>query len=312
VRTLVVGAGAIGGYFGGRLLQAGCDITFLLRPRRIAQIERDGLVIKSPTGDAVLRPVSYVQADSIKEPFEVVIVSCKAYDLLATMESFAPAVGPRTVILPLLNGLRHIDDLAHRFDRQNVMGGLCMISAVLDDAGAILHLNELHRIVFGELDGSQTERLAALAELLRRGSFESRASSTIVHELWEKWVFIASCGGINTLMRASIGDLVAAGAADRALALYDECSKVARAHGYPPREAAASLSRQLLTSPGSTLTASLLKDIERGARTEGDHILGELHRRASLVPEGTPLLRLAHAAVASYEIRRERESRPSA
>lgn len=309
MRILVVGAGAIGGYFGGRLLQAGRDVTFLLRPRRAAQIDATGLVIQSNSGNVTLRPAPHVTADGLRSSFDVIVVSCKAYDLPETITSFAPAVGPATMILPLLNGYRHIDDLTASFGASRVLGGLCMISAVLDPSGSIVHFGEMQRLVFGELDGTSSERVRGLEPILTGATFDARLSTSIGQEMWEKWVFIAALAGINALMRASVGDIVAAGGEDLALGLYDECCAVARAHGHAPRDAAVGMARQILTMAGSPLTASLLKDIERGARTEGEHILGDLHRRGAEVPVETPLLRVAYAAVSAYEVRRAREAR---
>ena len=309
MRILVVGAGAIGGYFGGRLLEAGGDVTFLVRPRRASQLEAAGLVVKSALGDVSAQRAPYLLAEKITTPFDVIIVSCKAYDLAETIQSFAPAVGPATAILPLLNGLRHLEDLTSRFGPRHVLGGLCVISAVLESSGVILHLNDRHRLTFGELDGTQSARITAINALFSRARFETVASDAILQEMWEKWIMIASLAGINTLMRASVGDIVAAGASDLSTALYDECSGIAGLHGFAPRPHAAASARTVMTTPGSSLTASLLKDIERGARTEGDHIIGDLFQRGAQLQGGTPLLRVACAAVTAYELRRAREAR---
>src|SRR6201986_2446296 len=109
MRVLIVGAGAIGGYFGGRMLQAGRDITFLVRPRRASELAAAGLVIKSPNGDVTLKDPPVVQADTIKDKFDVVLLSCKAYDLDDAIKSFAPAVGPKTSVIPMLNGMLPLD-----------------------------------------------------------------------------------------------------------------------------------------------------------------------------------------------------------
>src|SRR6201994_2592603 len=122
MRTLVVGAGAIGGYFGGRMLQSGRDVTFLVRPKRASELASAGLVIKSPNGDVTLKNPPTVQADSIKDKFDVVVLSCKAYDLEDAINSFAPAVGPQTAIIPLLNGMLHLDILDKEFGKERVLG----------------------------------------------------------------------------------------------------------------------------------------------------------------------------------------------
>ncbi len=163
MRVLVVGAGAIGGYFGGRLLVAGCDVTFLVRPRRAAELARTGLVIRSKFGDIDLSAPPMVTADTLREPFDIVLLSCKAYDLDDAMAAFAPAVGPQTVILPLLNGIRHLDALEARFGANHVLGGQCQISAVLDPNGQIVHLSDSHSLSFGERDGLRSARVEAVA-----------------------------------------------------------------------------------------------------------------------------------------------------
>ncbi len=307
MRILVVGAGAIGGYFGGRLLRAGRDLTFLVRRRRSEQLARTGLSIRSQIGDVDL-PAPTVMAEKLRNPFDLILLSCKAYDLEDAMASFAPAVGPNTAILPLLNGMRHIDQLVERFGEQAVLGGQCVISTTLNEDGRILHLNDAHTLTFGECDGSLTPRVEAIAAEFCGAGFDARASSAIIQEMWEKWVFIASFAGITCLMRAPIGDIVAAGAGDIATSLLDECAQVARRQGFPPSDAMLHRIRAMFTTAGSLLTASMLRDVERGAQTEVEHILGDLLRRGGARTE-YPLLRIAHAHLATYEAqRRRRES----
>src|ERR1700723_1310756 len=163
MKILVIGAGAIGGYFGGRLLEAKRDVVFLVRPRRAGQLAKTGLVIKSPAGDVNIPNPPTVQADALDQHFDLILLSCKAYDLDDAMESFAPAVGPQTAILPLLNGLNHLDALDRRFGAPRTLGGLCLISTTLDDEGRILHLNDLHGLTFGPRDGAKSARVAAIA-----------------------------------------------------------------------------------------------------------------------------------------------------
>jgi 2-dehydropantoate 2-reductase len=310
MRILVVGAGAIGGYFGGRLLEAGRDVTFLVRRRRADQLARTGLVIRSPHGNAEL-PAPTVVAEALQERFDLILLSCKAYDLAEAMRSFAPAVGPDTAILPLLNGMRHLDELAGRFGPRAVLGGQCLISSTLDEDGRVLHLNDAHVLSFGARDASDADRVKAIAAGLAGTRFEVRVSDAIVQEMWEKWVFIATGAGITCLMRASIGDIVAAGAADLATTLLDECAAIAARQGFPPREAALRGSRAMYTAAGSGFTASMLRDIERNARTEADHVLGDLLRRSSDAPAAPTLLRIAFAHLAAYEARRTRTQTPA-
>ena len=221
------------------------------------------------------------------------------------MESFAAAVGPETAILPLLNGMRHIDQLATRFDKSNVLGGVCQISSALDPNGAIVHLNEIHKIVFGGLDGSRSARIEAISAAFAGAKFDSEASTQIMQEMWEKWVFIATAAGITCLMRAAFGDVVEAGGAEFVKRLYEECAAVAASAGFPPRSHVTERSLRIVTAPGSRITASMLKDIERGAPIEGDQIIGDLIRRGGAPADG--LLATVDLHLKTYEARRRRE-----
>ena len=304
MRFLIVGAGGIGGYYGGRLLQAGRDVTFLVRPGRAAQLARDGLRIASGFGDAELAAPPHRLAHDLEGGFDVVLLSCKAHDLEGAMDAIAPSVGAETVILPLLNGLSHLDGLDQRFGASRVLGGLCLISTDLDAQGRIVHLNDTHTLLFGERDGARTDRAEAIAAAFAGAGFDGRLSPQILPRMWEKWVFIATCAAITCLMRAAIGDIAAAGGAGMAEALLDECAGIAAQAGFAPRPDYLAQIRPMFTAPQSRLTASMLRDIERGARTEVEPILGDLLRRASA--EAAPVLRIACAHVRAYEARRAR------
>ena len=235
MRILVVGAGAIGGYFGGRLLQAGNDVTFLVRPKRASELASAGLVIKSPAGDVTLKSPPTVQADKLAEKFDVVLLSCKAFDLEDAIKSFAPAVGPQTAIVPLLNGMLHLDVLDGRFGSERVLGGLCAIAATLNDEREVLQLMPMQSLNFGERDGKLSTRVRAIADVMASGNFGGVASEHIIQEMWEKWVFLASLAASTCLMRTSVGNILAApGGKDFLLAMLDECSAISAAEGFPP------------------------------------------------------------------------------
>lgn len=309
MRILTVGAGAVGGYFGGRLLQAGRDVTFLVRSGRAAELARDGLVIESPHGgDVTLSKPATVLAENLRGTFDVVILSCKAYDLEGAIASFAPAVGPDTMILPLLNGMNHLDVLSERFGREHVLGGECRIAATLNDERAVVHLNKVHAISFGELDGGISARVRALSAVLTNAGFDAQPSDMILQEMWEKWVFLAALAGSTCLMRGSVGDILTApGGDDLMLALLEECRAIAEEEGFPPRASFLSWCRPMLTTPGSTFTASMLRDLESNFRIEADHVVGDLLRRRNAVdPDlaGMSLLEVAYIHLKTYEARR--------
>jgi len=305
MRVLVVGAGAIGGYFGGRMLEAGRDVTFLVRPRRAGELASAGLVIKSPNGDATLKNPPTVQADKLTEKFDVVLLSCKAFDLDDAVTSFAPAVGPQTSIIPLLNGMRHLDVLDKRFGRERVLGGLCAIAATLNEAREVVQLAPMQSLNFGERDGQLSDCVRVIAEIMASGRIGSVASENIVQEMWEKWVFLASLAASTCLMRTAVGNILAvSGGKDFILGMLDECSAVAGAEGHAPSGPFFQRTRGLLTSDGSQMTASMFRDIKAGAAVEADHVIGDLIARGDAAKVPVPRLRIAYTHLKAYEKQR--------
>jgi 2-dehydropantoate 2-reductase len=275
MRILVVGAGAIGGYFGGRMLQAGRDVTFLVRPRRAAELASAGLVIKSPNGDVTLKNPPTVQADKLNQNFDLVLLSCKAFDLDDAIKSFAPAVGPKTAILPLLNGMRHLDVLDQRFGPNAVLGGLCAIAVTLNENREIVQLAPMQSLGFGERDGRISDRVQAIAQAMSSGQFGAAASKQVIHDMWEKWVFLASLA-----------------------------ASVAASEGYSPTGPFFERARGMLTAEGSQLTASMFRDVKAGAKVEADHIIGDLIARADAAKVPVPRLRIAYTHLKTYENQR--------
>jgi 2-dehydropantoate 2-reductase len=305
MRILVVGAGAIGGYFGGRLAQAGCDVTFLVRERRATELAAAGLVIKSPLGDVTLKNPPAMQADKLSGHFDVVLLSCKAFDLDDAIKSFAPAVGPNTAILPLLNGMKHLDVLDQKFSRARVLGGLCAIAVTLNEKREVIHLQPLQSLTFGERDGKSSDRVRAIASVMERGNFGSKTSGEIIQEMWEKCVFLASLAVSTCLMRAAVGVILAAPAGkDFVLGTLDECSAIAAAEGYAPRAAFLERTRGMLTAEGSPMTASMFRDIKAGAPVEADHVIGDMIARADAAKVPVPKLRTAYTHLKAYQAQR--------
>jgi 2-dehydropantoate 2-reductase len=302
MRILVIGAGATGGYFGGRLLQQGRDVTFLVREHRAAQLAQHGLLIHSATGDADLAAPPTLSARALRGPYDLVLLSCKAYGLEQAMVDMAPAVGPDTAILPLLNGMRQLDLLDARFGAQHVLGGQCIIAATLDERGGVRHLNQSHSLTFGERDGSVSGRMQRITRELSDAGFDARPSQTVLQDMWDKWVFLASLAGITCLMRGPVGDIVAApGGTAAALALLEECRAVAQRAGHAPGDAILQRARGVLTEAGSTLTASMLRDLQHGHAIEADHVIGDMLARADPRHGASSLLALVHANLKVYE-----------
>jgi 2-dehydropantoate 2-reductase len=307
MRILVIGAGATGGYFGARLLAAGRDVTFLVRPRRLAQLAEHGLIVRSPHGPLTLVGPPCVQANELRQPYDLILLSCKAYDLPSAIDAFAPAVGPDTLILPLLNGMAHLDVLDARFSREHVLGGKCVISVTMGEDGVIEHFSPSHSVTFGERDGVMSQSVRRVHAQLDGAGFDAQASVRIVQDMWEKWVFLAAAAGATSLMRAPIGAIVAAPHGQAlALQLLDECAAIAAANGHAPRAAEFEPMRSTLTAAGSPLKASMLRDIERHGRVESDQIVGDLLARRPAATAGAPLtaLQLVLCHLKAYEATR--------
>jgi len=308
MRILVIGAGATGGYFGGRLLQAGRDVTFLVRPKRAELLAKNGLVIKSPVGDVTLKNPQTIVADKITTPFDVIILSCKAYDLDDAMSSFAAAVGPDTAIIPFLNGMKHLDVLDAKFGIDRVMGGQCQIASMLDADGVIHHLAPMQSMSFGERGTPKGDRAKRIEAALQGAMFEARASDAIMQEMYEKWVFLATLAGATSLMSAPAGAITGAPGGEQFIhGLRAELASFAEAAGHAPRAEFLARTDGLLFAPGSQMTASMLRDIRSNARIEADQIIGDLIHRAEANRNGAlnvPLLRIVYTHLKAYESQR--------
>jgi 2-dehydropantoate 2-reductase len=307
MRILVLGAGAVGGYFGGRLAATNADVTFLVRPARAASLKEHGLVIESPMRDLRL-PVRVATADSLTGTFDTVLLTAKAYDLDQAIAAIRPAVGPETAILPVLNGLGHLDRLDAAFGPERVLGGVAYIAATMTADGVIRHLNRVHGIAFGERSGAASGRIEAIAGAFAKTPVDASASPEILLDMWEKFVMISSLAGMNCLMRGSVGEIMAAEEGESLmLELIAECEAVAAAAGYPVRPGPGEQCRAMLTDRASPFSASMLRDLQAGSRTEGEPILGDMLHRARTLGVRTPILRIAACHLQVHERRLARQ-----
>jgi 2-dehydropantoate 2-reductase len=304
MRMLVVGAGSTGGYFGGRLAQAGRDTTFLVRPARAEHLRVNGPQILSPHGDIALQP-QLVTAGGITAPFDIVLLTVKAYSLNAALPDLGPAVGPDTMILPVLNGMNHVDVLGERFGQETVVGCACKVAAIVDDRGRVVQLRALHDIAYGEMNGSLTDRIEQLDAFMQGAGFDTHLSMTIAREMWEKWILLATLGSVTCLMRGTVGEIEAAqGGVDFVLHLFDEAVAIARATGEPPSDRFLAGAKAALTEKGSASTSSMYRDLLQGSPIEADQIVGDLLVRGRKAGLSTPLLAAAYTHLSVYQNRR--------
>lgn len=303
MKVLVLGAGAIGGYFGGRLIEAGANVTFLVRERRYEQLRKHGLKLRSAYGNADLSARAVTAADNGR--YDFVLLACKAYDLDSAIESIRPAVKDGTAVLPLLNGLAHIDLLNRTFGKDRVLGGLAKIAVTLKPDGTIEHLNDWRYITFGEQNGELSERVLALKRLFDETSVIASAVPDVLLRMWEKIVHLCTVAGMTCLMRASVGEIARApGGTDLMIRFLETNAAIADRAGFSVSGEFLSEYRKLFSDRTSSYTASMLRDIERGGPIEADHILGYMLEKARAGGLDDTLHRMAYVHAKAYEQRR--------
>jgi 2-dehydropantoate 2-reductase len=304
MRILCLGAGAIGGYFGGRLIEGGADVEFLVRENRQKQLRADGIRIESKFGNCTVAATA-VTSKEAQGPYDIVLLTCKAYDLAGAVATIAPSVGPQTAVLPLLNGVAHINQLNEKFGRERVLGGVAKIAATLTPEGLIKHLNDWRYITFGEQNGEMSVRVLALKAAFDKTSVIASAVPNIMQTMWEKVVHLSTVAGMTCSMRASVGDIARTrDGTELMIQLLERNAEIARHEGYPPSDAFLAEYRQLFHDHSSSYTASMLRDIERNGPVEADHILGFMLDRAIEHKVDPSLHRFIYLHLQAYEQRR--------
>lgn len=304
MKILVLGAGAIGGYLGGRLTAAGADVTFLVRDGRRVQLEQDGLRLRSQFGDLDC-PVATISASELSPNYDLVLLTCKAYDLDSAIDAIRPSLAHDGMILPVLNGLGHIDILNAAFGQERVLGGTIKLSASRLEDGTIKHMNDWHWLRFGEQAGGMSDRVSSIkAAFDGTVGLEAIALDNVMQEMWEKFVHLATAASMTCLMRASTGQIVST---PEGAALFQQMlettAAVARANGHPPSDEFMKTYRTLFADPKAPYVTSMLRDIEAGNRTEGESIIGLLLRHADDAGIDSQLLTAAYVHQKAYEAR---------
>lgn len=301
MQAIVFGAGAVGGYIGAKLIASGADVSFIARGTRLKQLSERGLVVQSPLGDSE----TPVRASELPPPYlkpQVIVLACKAPALAGAIATIAPCVGQDTRILPVLNGVRHLTILQQAFPHNPILGGIAHGAVTLAPDGTTAHLSAFFSLIVGSLSGERDAVAQNLVERLATASLDARLSADIHQDLWSKFVFLTTLAGMTCLMRANVGTIMATKEGPRlARQLFNECLAVAKKEdrAIEPRGKAAYL--DVLTKSGSSLTSSMLRDVERGRRTECDHILGDMLCRAKSHGLDTPVLKICLAHLACYE-----------
>lgn len=301
MKFLVVGAGAVGGYFGGRLLEKGADVTFLVREGRMRNLQEKGLVIHSDYGNATLSPKTIIAGEEV-EPYDVILLSTKAYHLDNAIDDIRPYVGENTMVIPLLNGMAHYNKLDEQFGKEKVIGGLCYIEATLDSEGAVIQKGPLHMLVYGERSGQESERIIKLADALKGTKADFQLSSTIIEDLWHKYLFIATMSGITTLMRAPIGPICNHPSGMETIKqLTKEIIDVMNVAGAPISNELETIQMEKIANLAPEMKSSMQRDMEKGLPVEADHLHGYLLEIAKTADLPVPVLEAVYANLKIYE-----------
>lgn len=302
MKILIVGAGAIGGYFGGRLLEKGEDVTFLVRDNRRKQLKENGLVVESIHGNMTFADPKTLFAGEKADSFDVILVSTKSYHLAGAVNSIKPYVGAGTMIVPLLNGIAHIDVLTEAFGAEKVLGGLCFIETTLDVNGKVIQTSPIHDLVFGERNGEKTERILKLQAVLDGTKANFRLSENIDQEIWHKYLFITSLSGITSLFRSPIGPIrEEQHGVSTIQSLLRETAGIMEGIGAPLADNIAQATFAKLNEIGYGMKSSLQRDMEKSLPTEGDHLFGYLLDHASRLEVPAPTISTIYANIKIYD-----------
>lgn len=293
MKILVVGAGGVGGYFGAKLFEIGADVNFLLRNQRYELIKKNGLIVQSGLDIKKYFPKVYT-SENLKENFDLIIIACKSYDLDNVIRSLNN-IASNGIILPFLNGLDHIERLDQQYGPDRVMGGTANIAATVDSSGVIHKLTESHLLTIGHRTESQKKIAQDFFQLCKKADFISKYSEDIMLSLWEKWVTLSTLAASTTIFQCSIGKIIDSQYGKEIIEkAFNEACDIAKSNGYTIQHTAQIKGLEMLTSSGSTLTASMLRDWKNGLKTEHEHILASLIKQASTKNISCDLLKIAY------------------
>ena len=275
MKILVLGAGAVGGYFGGRMAEAGMDVTFLVREKRQKKLEKSGLIIKSPKGDFTTSP-NLVTIDNVDGIYDVILFTNKAYDLDEILQSPFP-LKDGSIIIPLLNGYAHMEQLRNKFPNARLFGGIAHIFSTLNDEGEIHHFNDIHSLTFGHLSKADETDGRRFFDSCSSANFSIKYSDDIIVDLWHKWVLITTVAGATTLFNATIGEIAST---EHGIAfitdLHDECVTIAKSEKIKVNDDDLAQQRRFLSDKKSTWSSSMRRDMVNKSKIECAHIFLEL------------------------------------
>ncbi|MEM7022622.1 MAG: 2-dehydropantoate 2-reductase [Pseudomonadota bacterium] len=302
MRIAVMGTGGVGGYFGGRLAEAGEDVSFVARGAHLQAMQSRGLAIRSGVGDTTLTPVQATDDPAALGTVDLVLFTVKLYDTESAADVIRPLIGPNTGVVTFQNGITGTETLTRTLGIEHVLGGVAKIAAVIGEPGVIHHTGTMADLVFGELDGRTTDRVEALARALQAAGVQHAFSDRIGDEIWYKMVLLSTFSGITSLLRLPVGP-IRSDPETRAL-LTDglaEALAVARAAGAAlTNRSVDDLLLQIDRMPAE-MKASMLGDLERGRRLELPWLSGTIARLGREHGVATPVHGLITTALKLHQ-----------
>jgi len=287
------------------MIETGAEVTFLVRPARAAALEKDGLTVRSELGN-FKAPVKTLLAEEVEAGYDIVLLTCKAYDLDNAAAAIAPAVDDRTAILPLLNGVAAYDILERRFGIDRILGGVSYIATTLETDGTITHAGRADRLIVGARTNETAKIAEAFHKLISKSAGVRELSFSIEQELWNKWAMVAAGALMTCMMRGTIGEIMRTqdGAKLMAEAIM-ECRTVAELSGHSLPDPIVSAMKGRLLDASSNWAASMARDISRGLRQiEAEAIVGDIILRANQLGCDLPMFRAAYCHLQVYQAQR--------
>ena len=304
MRIAVVGAGAVGGYFGGRLAEAGEEVVFLARGATLAALRESGLILEDAAGSRTLHPVAATADPASVGPVVAVVFATKAWQVEEAARAALPLFGADTFAVPLLNGIEVPDRIAAVVGRERTLGGLCRIVAEAVAPGRIRHHAFEPTVTFGELDDRPSERSQRLRRVFSAAGVKAQIPESIHAAIWGKALFIVPTSAVGAIARATVGEMRAQPETRRLIEeATAEIDVLARARGVPLTDDAVERTMAFLDSLDPSATSSMQRDIEAGRPSELDAQCGAVLRLARETGVETPVVRMLHAALLPAELR---------
>ena len=301
MKIAVIGAGGVGGYFGGRLAEAGNDVWFVARGRHLQEMKRCGLKVKSRLGDILVKPVQATEDPAEIGPVDLVIIAVKLWDTDAAIATAKKLLKADTAVVSLQNGIEAIDRLVAAFGKQRVLGGVCHIAAVISGPGIILHTGPMAKLTLGELDGSTSARLEALSAAAKDAKIDFVASTEIEKAIWHKYVFLSSFAGVTTLTRLPKGPIMAEPETRAMLKqAIAETVAVGRARGIKLADDLPDALIKFAEGLPDDMKSSMLGDLERGAKLELPWLSGTVAQLGASLGVATPVHKAIYQALKPY------------